>query len=63
MGDIVIEITDDGDEDVYFIVDGMTVYTTSHGPHGWDGMTGAIEAVTAVANALNVEVNDKQGIA
>lgn len=62
MSEHKVTITDDGDEKVFFAVDGAVVAEVSHGPHGWDGMTGAIDAVEQVARALGAEVQNSQDV-
>ena len=57
-----VSFEDDGDEAVTISVDGIDVYRVDHDEHGWDGMSGALGAVTAVVEALGQQVDNRQGI-
>lgn len=58
----VLHITDDGDEEIYFHLDGKLIMTSNHEEHGWSGMQSLIDAFTKLAEAAGVEVENAQDI-
>ncbi len=57
-----LRITDDGDETIFFELDGKEVGTADHDDYGWAGMTHVINLVTAIAEAGGVTVENVQDI-
>lgn len=53
-----IKFVSDGDESVAIIYKGEELFSMSHDYHGWTGMSEIENAVTAVANALGIPVED-----
>lgn len=56
-------ITDDGDEELLFELDGKPIGTANHEEYGWAGLRKVIELVTAVAEAGGIPVVNTQDIA
>lgn len=58
----MISFSDDGDEVVFIHVNGELVGQVDHGRYGWDGMTGVIELVEAIAKRLGIAIDNTQDI-
>lgn len=57
-----ITITDDGDETVFVKLNGEDLFEVDHDMYGWAGMEAVINAVTKLADATGVEVENTQDI-